>query len=294
MNLVERIKKYEQILDRVNLVMDQSADDPLMIESIREDVKSLEEYYCSPEWKEDYDADVAGVLPADLKRGVLSQDGIDHTLDRFRDLSEKRQHPWEEISLSDYENHMSLPSVQQLQALNQAMKDQLDQPDVTSVMILGIAGGNGLEHLDGKKYRPAFAVDINADYLAEVKRRYPDLEGTLECICLDLSADAETLPHADLLIANLVVEYIGYEAFQRVAVSVDPDHISCVIQVNEDEGFVSESPYLHAFDRLEEIHCQIEEDALTESMEGIGYHLAWKKTYPLPNGKTLLRMDFVR
>ena len=90
------------------------------------------------------------------------------------------------------------------------------------------------------------------------------------------------------------MEYIGYEAFQRVAVSVDPDHISCVIQVNEDEGFVSESPYLHAFDRLEEIHCQIEEDALTESMEGIGYHLAWKKTYPLPNGKTLLRMDFVR
>jgi len=90
MTLVERIRKYEQILDRVNLVMDQSAGDPLMIESIREDVQSLEEYYCSSEWKEDYDADVAGILPADLKRGVLSQDGIDHTLDRFRDLSEKR------------------------------------------------------------------------------------------------------------------------------------------------------------------------------------------------------------
>lgn len=93
MTLVERIRKYEQILDRVNLVMDQSAGDPLMIESIREDVQSLEEYYCSSAWKEDYDADVAGILPADLKRGVLSQDGIDHTLDRFRDLSEKRNPP---------------------------------------------------------------------------------------------------------------------------------------------------------------------------------------------------------
>ena len=84
---VERIRKYEQILDRVNLVMDQSAGDPSKLEGIREDMQRLEEYYCSPEWKEDYDADAAGILPADLKRGVLSQDGIDHTLDRFRDLS---------------------------------------------------------------------------------------------------------------------------------------------------------------------------------------------------------------
>ncbi|MCR5126615.1 MAG: hypothetical protein K6B69_00785 [Lachnospiraceae bacterium] len=31
--------------------------------------------------------------------------------------------PWKEIRLSDYENHMSLDSVQQLQALNQVMKE---------------------------------------------------------------------------------------------------------------------------------------------------------------------------
>ena len=87
--MIERIRKYEQILDRVTLVMDQSADDPERIDSIREDMQRLEKYYCSPEWKEDYDADSAGTLPADLKRGVLSQDGIDHALERFRDLSGK-------------------------------------------------------------------------------------------------------------------------------------------------------------------------------------------------------------
>ena len=32
--------------------------------------------------------------------------------------------PWKEISLSDYENHMSLESVHQLQALNRIMKEQ--------------------------------------------------------------------------------------------------------------------------------------------------------------------------
>lgn len=34
--------------------------------------------------------------------------------------------PWEEISLSDYENHMSLDSVQQLQVMNRMMKEQFD------------------------------------------------------------------------------------------------------------------------------------------------------------------------
>ncbi len=33
--------------------------------------------------------------------------------------------PWEEISLSDYENHMSLDSVKQLQAMNEMYSEQL-------------------------------------------------------------------------------------------------------------------------------------------------------------------------
>lgn len=32
--------------------------------------------------------------------------------------------PWKEISLSDYENHMKLSSVMQLQGINQLMKGQ--------------------------------------------------------------------------------------------------------------------------------------------------------------------------
>ena len=59
--------------------------------------------------------------------------------------------PWEEISLSDYENHMKLDSVMQLQNLNQMMKDQFSAYPVSSVMVLGIAGGNGLEHIDNNK-----------------------------------------------------------------------------------------------------------------------------------------------
>ncbi len=69
--------------------------------------------------------------------------------------------PRKDINLSDYENHMALDSVQQLQAMNQMMKGQLNQYDIQSAMILRIAGGNGLEHVDTEKRNKVYGVDIN-------------------------------------------------------------------------------------------------------------------------------------
>ena len=43
---------------------------------------------------------------------------------------------------------MILDSVMQLQAMNEMMKGQFEAYPITNVMILGIAGGNGLEHID--------------------------------------------------------------------------------------------------------------------------------------------------
>ena len=40
--------------------------------------------------------------------------------------------PWEEIPLVDYENHMKLDSVMQLQAMNEMMKGQLDTYSICS------------------------------------------------------------------------------------------------------------------------------------------------------------------
>lgn len=39
-------------------------------------LKRLEEYYQSPLWLADWDADHQGLLPPGLPRGVLSQDGL--------------------------------------------------------------------------------------------------------------------------------------------------------------------------------------------------------------------------
>ncbi len=148
------------------------------------------------------------------------------------------KNPWEEISLADYESHMKLDSVQQLQTMNAIMRGQFAELPTKTAMVLGVAGGNGLEHVDKGKYRKVYGVDVNREYLAECKTRHGSLGDILECIPADLLAEDTVLPHAELLIANLLVEYIGYGCFQRVIRQVSPEFVSCVIQANPTDGFV--------------------------------------------------------
>lgn len=200
--------------------------------------------------------------------------------------------PWEEIPLDEYESHMKLDSVKQLQAMNEMMKGQFYTYPVSNVMIFGIAGGNGLEHIQNGKFKKVYGVDINSSYLQEVIRRYSDLDGVLECLCIDLIKEADKLPKADMVVANLLIEYIGYECFQKAIKHVNPRFVSCIIQINIEDNWVSDSPYLHVFDGLEQVHHQMEEQELEKSMTEIGYHSIKTLEHFLPNGKKLVQMDF--
>ena len=89
MKRLERIARYEQILDRAEAVARQAEEALEAYDAVQEELKELEKYYTGREWKADFDADAAGKLPPELKRGVLSEDGIDSVLERFRDLKER-------------------------------------------------------------------------------------------------------------------------------------------------------------------------------------------------------------
>lgn len=203
------------------------------------------------------------------------------------------KNPWKDILLDDYENHMKLDSVKQLQVMNEMMKTQFEDYPASRVMILGIAGGNGLEHIQKNQFEKVYGVDINASYLQEIKNRYMNLNGILECLCIDLLKEYDQLPTADLVIANLLIEYIGYECFQKVIQQVKPKYVSCIIQINVEENWVSDSPYLHVFDRLDEVHHQMEEQLLEKKMNEIEYRKIKTYEYPLPNGKKLVQMDYI-
>ncbi len=200
--------------------------------------------------------------------------------------------PWKQIDINVYEKHMSLDNVYQLQTLNCIVKEQLYTYGVRSVMILGVASGNGLEHVDVQKLDKVYGVDVNPHFLRICADRYPTLEGIFEPICTDLLSCGLQLPCAELLIADLLVEYIGYKSFQWTICLVKPRYVSCVIQINTGDSFVSESPYVHEFDSLESVHHQLEESELIKCMLDIGYRFILSKDSRLPNGKKLTRLDF--
>lgn len=71
-----RIQEMEQYYDEVLLAVNACPDAAVEDESIRKKVQMLEEYCSGVHWLQDYECDERGELPADLKRGVLSQDGL--------------------------------------------------------------------------------------------------------------------------------------------------------------------------------------------------------------------------
>lgn len=89
MEQIERIKKMEQRLERVaSAVMELSAALD-KYEAIQDDLRALSEYYGSKQWKQDFADDEAGRLPADLKRGVLSEDTLWNMLSDVRELNSR-------------------------------------------------------------------------------------------------------------------------------------------------------------------------------------------------------------
>lgn len=201
--------------------------------------------------------------------------------------------PWEEIPLADYEAHMSLDSVRQLQTLWHIMQSQLEAGSAGTVMILGVAGGNGLDLIAPGRFRRVYGVDVNAAYLAETAGRYPALGDALVCLREDLTEAEIRLPEAELVIANLIVEYIGYECFLNVLRRVRPRYVSCVLQLNSAEAWVSESPYTRVFDRLEAVHHTVEPQGLRAAMASAGWRMVYEEESLLPDGKRLARLDFV-
>ena len=73
---VERIRAMEKRMRRAAKVaksMEYALDEWDLMNS---DLKVLNKYLGSEEWKADVKADEAGLLPTKMHRGVLSQDGI--------------------------------------------------------------------------------------------------------------------------------------------------------------------------------------------------------------------------
>ena len=87
MKQIERIQHMEKLLDFIIEARKEQHANQEKSARIQEAIRILAEYYGSDDWKRDFADDEAGLLPKDLKRGVLSEDGIWNVL--FSEESEQ-------------------------------------------------------------------------------------------------------------------------------------------------------------------------------------------------------------
>ena len=72
--VIQRVSRMERYFDCVRKAMEDGG--ALQDSAIREMLEELIHYYESGQWLADYRLDEEGGLPPELKRGVLSQDGL--------------------------------------------------------------------------------------------------------------------------------------------------------------------------------------------------------------------------
>ena len=76
MEQLERIRYMEQILDEGAAAVAALEESLAAYRALQDRLQELFDYYHSPQWMQDLEDDRAGKLPADLKRGVLSEDAV--------------------------------------------------------------------------------------------------------------------------------------------------------------------------------------------------------------------------
>ena len=84
-NTIARVQKMEQYFDEIAEVVRLNPELLQTDESIGEKLQELITYYEGGLWMQDYQCDERGKLPRDLKRGVLSEDGLYNLLAEIED-----------------------------------------------------------------------------------------------------------------------------------------------------------------------------------------------------------------
>ena len=87
MGQIERIKSMERRLEQVDAALKRIADALDDYAAAQKPLRELEAYLASEQWRQDFADDEAGNLPANLKRGVLSEDSIWNALDDSRQIN---------------------------------------------------------------------------------------------------------------------------------------------------------------------------------------------------------------
>ena len=86
MKRTDRVSSMEKIMDEMQTGVSELRTALDRFSDGQKRYGRLIDYYGSTQWLKDFEADEAGNLPADLKRGVLSEDGMYDLILEYKEL----------------------------------------------------------------------------------------------------------------------------------------------------------------------------------------------------------------
>lgn len=87
--MLARIREMEITFEAIQEMIKNDQFEVSQYEELKEKVSILKQYQESGQWMKDFECDERGELPFDLKRGVLSEDGLYNLLSEVDTISQK-------------------------------------------------------------------------------------------------------------------------------------------------------------------------------------------------------------
>jgi SAM-dependent methyltransferase len=154
--------------------------------------------------------------------------------------------PWTLVPAADYEAHMGPDGADQLAPLSSILGKALGALKPARLLVLGVATGNGLEHVDPAVTRRVVGVDVNLQYVAIARQRHMRLGARLELYCGDVEKVTLDGGGFDMAWAALLLEHVDpARVARRIAAWLAPGGaLVSVLQLPAPDGRKSEpSPF---------------------------------------------------
>ena len=170
---------------------------------------------------------------------------------------------------------MASPWVGQLPLLAEAFRSALARCRPRTLLVLGCGTGNGWEHIDPAVTRRVVGIDVNAEYLALLRERFPAPGCDLALRCEDLATADLPASTFDLIHGALILEYVDWRALlPRLTRALRPaGTLSVVLQLPSPTVPAVTPTAFSSLLRLEPLFRFVEPDEFLEAAQSLGLTL---------------------
>jgi SAM-dependent methyltransferase len=197
------------------------------------------------------------------------------------------KNPWLDVPLVDYEAHMLLPNVGQAQLLSDIFASALEELAPKSLAVLGCAGGNGFDRIAAQITERIVGVDINPEYINQVRARFSSRLPRLELIVADLERDSLAISPVDMVFAALVLEYIDVNiVIPKLSSMLRPGGIFITVSQLSSDTLPEITPTEYTtLNALAAVMKLVDADKLDRVFLACGYHAVDNWRTKIPGGK---------